>query len=457
MMRLLAPSALLPDGWAEDVLLEIGPDGDFTSVSPGRGGQGWERLAGPVLPGMPNLHSHAFQRAMVGLTQRLQPGEASFWTWRETMYRFLATLEPPDVEAIAAQLYVELLKGGYTGVVEFHYLHHAPDGQRYADAAAMSWAIDAAARMAGIGLTLAPVLYMSGGFGGAPLEESQRRFRMDPGQAFELLERLGEAFAGDPDRAVALAPHSLRAVPGPALVEAVDALHHRDPSAPVHIHVAEQVREVRECLEHHGRRPLQRLFDLVTVDRRWCLIHATHLDDDEVEAFAGSGAVAGLCPTTEADLGDGIFRLADHLAAGGRFGIGSDSQVGTTAPSELRLLEYGQRLTQLRRLVASNEIEPSCGARLWRAALEGGAQASGRRVGRIAPGYRADLLVLDASAPDVAAHDGNHRLDALILGPTACQVQDVLVGGRWVVQSGRHPRQSEIAHRYVRTVRCLLH
>ncbi len=440
-----APQALLPDGWARDVRLEVGADGSIVAVRPGDAGEGCERLAGAVLPGMPDLHCHAFQRAMAGLAQRLEPGEASFWTWRETMYRFLERLEPEDVAAIAAQLYVELLEGGYTTVVEFHYLHHDRDGRPYADPASMAWAVDEGARRAGIALTLLPVVYLTGGFDGRALEGGQRRFRLDPAGALDLLDRVGERFGDDPDRALGLAPHSLRAVPPAALAEAVRGAA---PSLPLHIHVAEQVREVRDCLEATARRPLARLADLVGLSERWCLVHATHLDDDEALLLAGSGAVAGLCPTTEADLGDGLFRLPEHLEGGGRLGIGSDSNVGTDAFAELRLLEYGQRLTSLRRLVAASAAEPSTGGRLWRAALAGGAQASGRPIGRLAPGLRADLLVLDGASPIHAGLAGDRLLDALIFGPGRAPIRDVMVGGRWVVRDGLHPRRAAIGAAY---------
>jgi formimidoylglutamate deiminase len=445
MPTLWAETALLPDGWARDVRLEVGADGSLVAVRPGDAGEDCERLAGTVVPGMPDLHCHAFQRAMAGLAQRLEPGEASFWTWRETMYRFLERLRPEDVAAIAAQLYVELLEGGYTTVVEFHYLHHDRDGRPYADPASMAWAVDAGAREAGIALTLLPVVYMTGGFDGRELEGGQRRFRLDPAGALDLLQRLARRLGDDPDRALGLAPHSLRAVPPAALVEAVRGA---DPSWPLHIHVAEQVREVRDCLEATGRRSLARLADLVELGERWCLVHATHLDDEEVLLLAGSGAVAGLCPTTEADLGDGLFRLPEHLDGGGRLGIGSDSNVGTDAFAELRLLEYGQRLTSLRRLVAASEAEPSTGGRLWRTALAGGAQASGRPIGRLVPGCRADLLVLDGASPTHAGLAGDRLLDAVIFGPGRAPIRDVMVGGRWVVRDGVHPRRAAIGAAY---------
>jgi formimidoylglutamate deiminase len=448
MPAYLAPHALLPHGWEACVRIEVEPDGNIVSVRPGADGGGCERLAGPVVAGMPDLHSHAFQRAMAGLVQRLEPAESTFWGWRQAMYRFLEVLTPDDVRTIAAQLYVELLKGGYTSVAEFHYLHNAPDGDAYADPAVMSLAIHEAAREAGIGLTLLPCLYMTGGFDGRGLEGGQRRFRLDADGLFRLLERLDTAFRDDPARKLGIAPHSLRAAPLPALRETVAELRRRDPTAPIHIHVAEQVREVEECLAHTGRRPFRLLTDSVRLDAGFCLIHVTHLDDGETAALAASPAVAGLCPTTEADLGDGFFRLADHLEAGGRIGIGTDSQACTVAAEELRLMEYAQRLQGRRRLVAATPAEPSTGARLWRAALAGGAQAVGQAVGRIAPGFRADLLVLDADHPSLVATPDDRLLDALVFAPGPSPIRDVMVGGAWKIRDGGHALEVPIANAY---------
>jgi formimidoylglutamate deiminase len=426
-MRLLAERALLPDGWAEEVAIEV-EDGAIAAVVPG-GSQG-ERL-GVVIPGMVDLHSHAFQRAMAGLTERLLPGEASFWSWREVMYRFLERIGPEEQLAIARQLFVELLEGGYTSVVEFHYLHHAPDGRPYDDRAAMSHAVVEAAREAGIGLTLLPALYMTGGFGGRPPDPGQERFLHDMEPFLRLVEtlRAGEG----PELCVGVAPHSLRAVPEEALSRVVAAA-----PGPVHIHLAEQPREVRDCLEHCGRRPVDRLLDLVEVDSRFCCIHATHMDEAEVVRLARTGAVAGLCPTTEANLGDGVFELPGFLDAGGGIGIGSDSNVSVGPVEELRLLEYGQRLALLRRSVAASDSDRHTGARLWRLALRGGAQASGRPVGALEKGRRADLLVLDPDHPALTGRRDDALLDSLVFGPSAGAIREVRVGGRVVVRDGRH-------------------
>ena len=444
----LAPHALLPHGWESCVRIEVRPDGNIVGIRANDEGIGCERLAGPVIPGMPDLHSHAFQRAMAGLVQRLEPEESTFWGWRQAMYRFLEALTPEDVVAVAAQLYVELLKGGYTTVAEFHYLHNAPDGRPYADPAEMCVAIHEAARSAGIGLTLLPSLYMTGGLDGRGLEGGQRRFGLDPDGLFRLLDRLSALFRDDPARRIGIAPHSLRAVPAAVLREVVIEMRRRDASAPIHIHIAEQLREVEECLAHSGRRPFRLLADTVQLDPGFCLIHVTHLDDAETAALAGSPAVAGLCPSTEADLGDGIFRLVDHLGGGGRLGIGTDSQACTAAADELRLMEYAQRLSRRHRLVAATAPEPSTGARLWRAALAGGAQAVGRPVGRIAPGFRADLLVLDADHPSLVATPDDRLLDALVFAPGPSPIRDVMVDGAWRIRDGAHALQEPIADAY---------
>jgi len=452
MIALWAETALLPEGWAAAVRLEIDAAGDLAAVQAGASAAGAERLAGVVLPGMPNVHSHAFQRAMAGLAERLEPGEASFWTWRAVMYRFLERIGPEELRAIAAQLYIEMLEAGYTAVGEFHYLHHQPDGRPYADPAELSWAMLQAQRATGIGLSHLPVLYMAGGFGGAPPEAGQRRFLHDLDAFARLLSELRGAFAGDPDLRLGIAPHSLRAVPDDALREALGIVDRIDPDAPIHIHVAEQAKEVRGCFEWCGRRPVAHLLDVAPVGPHWCLIHATHLDDDETAALAQSGAVAGLCPTTEANLGDGLFDLAAWLDAGGRFGVGSDSHVSVSPVEELRWLEYGQRLGSLRRLVAASAAEPHCGARLWRAALAGGAQALGRRIGRLAPGYRGDLIRLDADHPLLYGRTGDFLLDSLVFSGNANPVRDVMVGGRWRVRDGRHFDRERIATDYRRTI-----
>ncbi len=449
---LFAEQALLPEGWASDVLFEIGADGDLAAVVPDAAAHPARRTApvaaGPVIPGMPNLHSHAFQRAMAGLTERAGKAgdEDSFWTWRQLMYAFAGRIAPGEVEAIAAQAYVEMLKAGYTAVGEFHYLHHDLDGRAYANPAEMSERIIAAAHAAGIGITHLPVLYAQGGFGGEPPRPGQRRFLHDLDGFLGLVDALSQRHARDPQVRVGIAPHSLRAVTPELLAGAVRGLHARDRDAPVHIHIAEQTKEVDDCLAWSGKRPVQWLLDTMQVDRRWCLVHATHMTGDETKRVAASGAVAGLCPTTEANLGDGIFPATDFLAAGGRFGIGSDSHISVSPVEELRWLEYGQRLLHRRRNVLSGG--GSVGARLYRAALAGGAQALARPIGRFATGARADLLVIDKNAPCMLGKTGDALLDAFVFAGNVNPVRDVMVGGKWLVQERHYLAEEAVFARF---------
>jgi formimidoylglutamate deiminase len=453
--RLFAARALLPDGWASDVLLEIDATGTLTGVLPAASAGAAERAAGPVLPGMPNLHSHAFQRAMAGLAERRgAAGRDSFWTWRETMYRFVARIEPDDAEAIAALLYVELLEAGYTSVAEFQYVHNARGGAPYADPAEMSRAHVRAARAAGIALTLLPVLYAHGGFGGAPLGPAQARFAGTPESLLDIVRRLrAEA---DPDLRIGAAAHSLRAVTPDELAALVAGITALDPTAPIHVHTAEQVKEVDDCRAWSGQAPVAWLLDHAAPDERWCLVHCTHLEDGELARLAASGAVVGLCPTTEANLGDGIFRALEFASAGGRWGIGSDSHVSRDPAEELRLLEYAQRLTRRERNVLASPERASVGGTLWDAAARGGAQALGRSAGVLAPGARADFVVLDGNHVDLAGREGDATLGALVFGGGRGVVHDVMVGGRWVVREGRHPAREEVAARYRKRVERLL-
>lgn len=478
---LFADSALIaeladepaPEGvyrWARAVRLDIGADGTLLSVTPDAAPDGLPRAAGPVLPGMPNLHSHAFQRAMAGRAERAgadmagaedkgageRAGEDSFWTWRQTMYGFVQRLSPDDIQAIAAQLYIEMLKAGYTAVGEFHYLHHDKDGTPYADRAETGHRVVAAARDAGIGITLLPVLYGRGGFDDRPVGPAQRRFANDPDGFAALLEAIRPSLAEDPDAALGIAPHSLRAVHPQALRTAYDGLTAMDAAAPVHIHIAEQTLEVEDCVAATGARSVEWLLANMPVDHRWCAVHATHMTPGETTGLARSGAVAGLCPTTEANLGDGLFPAPGYLAAGGRFGIGSDSHISVSPVEELRWFEYGQRLIQRRRnrLLPPSTVQAgadgtrSVGAALWKAALAGGAQAMGRPVGRLAPGFRADLVVLDPDCMPLYGAAEDALLDALTFAGNRNPVSDVMVGGRWVVEAGRHPREREVAARY---------
>lgn len=423
MNQLFADHALLPGGFAARVLLSWDGAGTLTAVqADAQCPADVPRAAGLVVPGLPNLHSHAFQRAFAGLTEFRASAHDSFWSWRELMYRFAGAISPDDLEALALQLYVEMLRAGYTSVCEFHYVHHDPAGQPYANPAEMSLRLVAAARRAGIGLTMLPVLYQTSGFGAKPPREDQKRFLND----VDGLLRIVEALRAQGVR-TGVAPHSLRAVPPAALAELLAGVDAIDPTAPVHIHIAEQMQEVRDSVAHSGARPLQWLLDHASVDARWCLVHATHLDADEREGAARCGAVIGLCPSTEANLGDGLFDLP---AWRGAWGIGSDSHASVDAAEELRLLEYGQRLVRQQRNVQVAE-------ELWCAAVAGGAQAAGRPVAGLATGQQADWLVLDdamfeglAPAQQLATHlFASHRRETL---------REVWVAGRCVVDNARH-------------------
>jgi formimidoylglutamate deiminase len=454
MNALFARHALLAGGWHRDVLLEWDVRGDLTKVAPDASPPLGVARVDYVLPGMINLHSHAFQRALSGLTERAgggpKNGPDSFWTWRELMYRIANRITPEQMEAVAAQLYAECLRHGYTAVCEFHYLQRAPGGHVYGHPAETAQRVAQAARESGIGVTLLPVLYAYAGFGEAPLKEEQERFRTDPAQVLRIVDAL--APLRGPQLEVGAAPHSLRAVAAGQLRELVQAM---PAGRPLHIHVAEQQLEVAQCVEATGMRPVDYLMQHADVDARWCLVHATHLSDGERDRLAASGAVAGLCPTTEANLGDGLFPLAPYIAAGGRFGIGSDSHVSQSPVEELRWLEYGQRLAQQRRNIAVRGDERSVADFLWTQALEGGAQAAGRRVGTLAPGRRADLLVLDSAHPNLDGVPPHEVLGRFLFSGNDNLVRDVLAGGHWVVQGGRHKAQDAIAQRYKAAVRAL--
>jgi formimidoylglutamate deiminase len=452
MPTYFAEHALLPSGWAARVRFDVDAAGDIAAVTPGASADGAERLHGIAVPGMPNLHSHAFQRAMAGLAERAGPEGDSFWGWRDVMYRFLARLSPDDVEAVAAQLYVELLKFGYTAVAEFHYLHNDPTGGVYENRGELADRILAAAGATGIGLTLLPVLYQTSQFGGTPPTEGQRRFTMATDDFLALVETLSRRHRRDRQVRIGIAPHSLRAVPPEPLRAAADALHKLDPAAPIHIHAAEQTREVEDCLAWSGKRPVEWLLENTGIDKTWCLVHATQMTAEETRALAASGAVAGLCPTTEGNLGDGLFPLTDFLAAGGRFGVGSDSNVATSPVEELRWLEYGQRLVTRKRNVTEKSVGAATGANLLRRALAGGAQALARPIGALAPGKRADIVVLDPDHPALLGRRDDTLLDSWIFSGNANPVRDVMVGGQWVVRDGVHPHEEQAFADYRRAV-----
>jgi formimidoylglutamate deiminase len=394
--------------------------------------------------GIANLHSHAFQRAMAGLAERqTDPGD-SFWTWRETMYRMAARFDPDTLHAVAAQLYVEMLEAGYTTVCEFHYLHHAPDGRPYEDPAAMSRALVRAARETGIRLTLLPVLYMRGGFDGRALGERQRRFGHEVDGFLALLDNLRRD-EGDMLR-VGCALHSLRAVPPDAMHAVVAALP-RD--MPLHIHIAEQVGEVQDCLALRGARPVEWLLANADVDARWTLVHATHLEPAEVQGIARSGATVAICPTTEANLGDGLFPLRDYMAAGGAFGIGSDSQISVSPVEELRWLEYGQRLATHHRNIAVTAASPSVGDTLLHAVQASASRATGSAA-------TGDSVTLDADAPQLHGATAGDLADRWIFSGNRNLVKVVQVGGVQVVADGRHRDRDAVASNYRKALDTLL-
>ena len=438
MKKYYARDALLPQGWAQDVVIAV-DKGDIVAVQ--TNARGGERLAGPVLPGMANLHSHAFQRALAGLTE-VRAGDDDFWSWRELMYRFVERITPQHAKAIAAQLYVEMLLHGYTAVAEFHYVHHP---------ASMATSHLEAAREAGIAITLLPSLYSWSGFGRKALHPRQKRFATDVKQILSQIDGLSRQMS--PEMRLGVAPHSLRAVDPGALKELVAAV---PDYAPIHIHAAEQTREVEECKAALGKRPVEWLLSQMRVNERWCVVHATQMTDEETRALAGSRAVAGLCPSTEGNLGDGIFPLAEYRASGGRYGIGGDSHVSRDPAEELRLLEYFQRVTARKRNVVALPGSPAVGTTLWLEAAAGGAQAVGRRMGALAQGMRADLVVLDAKHLDLDGRRGDQVTNALVFSGARGLVRDVMVGGRWVVREKRHAKMQRAANAYRRALNALL-
>ncbi|MEP9322452.1 formimidoylglutamate deiminase [Paraburkholderia phymatum] len=451
---LFADHAYLPEGWRRNVLLQWDAQGALVAVTPDAPAPaGVAKAHGPVLPGMPNLHSHAFQRAMAGLTEyRAALGKGvvdSFWSWRDLMYRFAARITPEGLASIAQWLYIEMLKAGYTSVCEFHYVHHMQDGGRYANEAELAQRVVDAASESGIGITMLPVLYQYAGFGAQPPRDDQRRFINTPDSLLALLDTLRRARPEHGALRYGVAPHSLRAVSNDSLRALLNGLDAMSPGAPVHIHIAEQTAEVDACVETEGARPVQWLLDRFDVDAHWCLVHATHVDADETARLAKSGAIAGLCLTTEANLGDGIFPAHDYLALKGRIGVGSDSHIGVDWRAELRLLEYGQRLSRRQRNVLASADMPRVADRLYAGSLEGGALATGRAVGALKAGARADFMVLDANHPNLAEQPG----DAWLSGVVFCEhgetpVRDVYAGGAKVVDNRRHRDEDEAYANY---------
>jgi formimidoylglutamate deiminase len=451
MTTLHFASALLPSGWADDVQIVV-TDGTIAGVTAGVSPNAGDERHQLAIPGMASLHSHAFQRGMAGLAETRGSRADTFWTWRETMYRFALEMTPEDVETVATLLYTEMLERGYTRVGEFHYLHHDRDGAPYANPAEMAGRIAQAAGTTGIGLTLLPSFYAHGAFGGAAPHAGQRRFVCSVEQFARLIISTREAVGGLPGVNTGIAPHSLRAVTPAELADIVPLAE----AGPVHMHAAEQIGEVEDCIAWSGRRPVEWLLDHAAVDRRWCLIHATHMTGSETAALARSGAVAGLCPVTEANLGDGIFAAREFCDAGGRFGIGTDSNVLVGVADELRQLEYGQRLKHRERNVLSGGRGFSTGRVMFDAALIGGMRALAQSAAGIAPSARADIVTLDTAHPSLAGRRGDAVLDGWIFAASAGAIDCVWAGGNKVVEGGRHWLWEKARDRFNATVRRLL-
>lgn len=440
-------SAFLPDGWSNDVRISIDSCGEITAVEAGvvQGATGY------LLPGIANVHSHAHQRAMAGLAEQSSSNEDSFWTWRKTMYQFIDAMQPHHFYAIASQLYLELLSAGYTHVAEFQYLHHQPCGNAYDNVAEMSLLALSAARDVGIGITVLPVHYQFGGFNEQPVGDQQKRFYNQPDAFLKICEALVNELDSDNDNHFGVAGHSLRATNVASFSEILDS--GLSSNHPVHMHIAEQIKEVEDCFAWSGATPVDYCLDNFAVGETWCLIHATHMTELETLRLASSGAVAGICATTEANLGDGFFNARQYLEAGGRMGIGSDSHISTSPIEELRWFEYGQRLKHNSRNQLSGGFKCSTGETLFGLVVAGGAQACAHNSGEIAVGKRADFIILDDSSPILAGREKNEILDSWIFSGNRNSVSDVYVGGQHVIRDGVHAQQELIEQRF----RAVLH
>jgi formimidoylglutamate deiminase len=439
-MKLYAERILLADGWVKDSSLTI-ENGIITAITSGKA-EGAE-CVGTVIPGMVNCHSHAFQRAFAGFSEQGSEGQDSFWTWRKVMYKFLEQLTADNAKVIAKQLYIEMLKMGYTRVAEFHYLHHEIDGENHDELATMAKAIFDAAKDSGIGLTLLPVLYRFSGFGATPANEGQKRFINSVEQFNQLVSGcfvLSEQYSNSN---VGIAPHSLRAVDKDSLIQAVNHVRSLDKKAPIHIHIAEQQQEVDDCLAHYGQRPVEWLLNNAELDQQWCLIHATHINEQEQKGIIATQAIAGICPTTEANLGDGIFPTTEFLENKGTFAIGSDSHISVNPIEELRWLEYAQRLIKQQRAILASNEQASVGQNLWQKAASGGAQSTNSNTGELALGKQADLLVLKSSKLALFAQDEQHLLDSVIFASQTNLIDDVMVNGQWVIKAGAHKNEQQ--------------
>lgn len=451
-MKLFAERILLSSGWQKQQTLTI-ENGVITSIEAGYIDNA-EKVS-VVIPGMVNCHSHAFQRAFAGFSEQGSEGQDSFWTWRSIMYKFIDQLTVADAQTIATQLYIEMLKMGYTRVAEFHYLHHEINGENHAKLAAMAEAIFNAAQQSGLGLTLLPVLYRFSGFGPLPANDGQKRFINSVEQFNQLVSDCFNISEKYKNTNVGIAPHSLRAVDKASLEQAVKHVRRLDNQAPVHIHIAEQQKEVDDCLAHYGQRPVEWLLNNAQLDQHWCLIHATHINEQERKGIVASKAIAGICPTTEANLGDGIFPTTEFLAEQGTFAIGSDSHISVNPVEELRWLEYAQRLIKQQRAILATDTEASVGRNLWQRAALGGAQSTNSNTGELAIGKQADLLVLNEDKVALFAHHDQHILDSMIFASQQNMVSDVMVNGEWVIKAGAHKLEQQAEQAFAKLLASL--
>ena len=447
--------ALLSQGWAKNVRLGVDDKGLIVSLKTNVSAEQDDHRLGLVIPGLVNCHSHAFQRAMAGLTEYQVSPTDTFWSWRKTMYRFANLVSPGDLQDIASYLYLEMIKQGYTSVAEFHYVHHQPSGKPYSSVSQLSQSVINAANIAGINLTLLPVLYMKAGFGDQALLDDQKRFGNSVDSYLALHDEATRYCSDQSQHSVGMALHSLRAVPARSMTEVISHFKDRVHSCPIHIHIAEQTQEVDQSIKALGKRPVEWLLDNYDIDKKWCLIHATHMTRKETAAVAKSGATVGICPTTEANLGDGFFPLRQYLDDGGQIAIGSDGNTCTNPMEELRWLEYGQRLLSRSRNVASEDSERHTGTNLYRRCLAGGACAIGQNTGVLTLGYRADLLVLDEHSADLCSIADEFIMDTLLFGTSQPLIKSVLINGRWQITDFHHPDELRIKEKFISATRAL--
>jgi len=453
-------NALLPTGWVNDLLVQIGDDGNISSLNAGITATANEvsitEINGSVIPGVANLHSHAHQRAMAGLAEKSGPNADSFWSWRKVMYQFMERIQPHHLHAIASQLYLEMLLAGYTHVAEFQYLHHQRNGEHFENIAEMSLQTLNAAQDVGMGITSLPVHYQFGGFGEQSINEQQARFFNKPDTFLQIVESIQAATAGVANANLGVAAHSLRASSKESFTTILKSLDSKR-EMPIHIHIAEQIKEVEDCVSWSGVRPVDYCLNSFPVDENWCMVHATHMSDAEILRLAGTGAVVGLCPTTEANLGDGVFNASAYLNAGGKLGIGSDSHISVSPVEELRWFEYVQRLMHKSRNHLAGGANSSTGRNILDIVVTGGVQACGYAGGAIEVGKRADFVVLDTDHPLLVGRDQDYLLDSWIFSGNVNTVKEVYVGGKQLIKDGHHKFQEQINQRFRDVVKDLIY